>query len=41
MIKLWGISLAWHGEDENLRTWELFEDGSLIERKITTANRMG
>lgn len=26
MIKLWGISVMWYGEDENLRTWQLFED---------------
>jgi hypothetical protein len=26
MIKFWGISVTWHGEDENLTIWELFED---------------
>jgi len=26
MIKLWGISVTWHGEDQNLRAWEVFED---------------
>jgi len=26
MIKFWGISVTWHGEEENLTIWELFED---------------
>jgi hypothetical protein len=34
MIKPRGIRWAWHGEDKNLRAWELFEDEGAIQTNI-------